>query len=246
MYIRVVHCLGSLCGCPAPPQSSNNTHHAHISTPPACTPVLPVPARSPHTREPTRQINRQLATASYAFANGIWLPGKGYINNTTRNRRPLVKMGGEGEGEEVRMGLQSQRVRAKIQHFCDLSVRLCPCLPVWLSVCHSQTGRRQPQQMGQGVPYNSYMGLGLETGMEKGKEGRLRFSLCSECGEAHEICQPMSTSMATTLSRRCLLPVSSPSPNEGCSTLSWLVLLFWLFSFLYPLTIESVQAGYTD
>lgn len=123
MYIRVVHCLGSLCGCPAPPQSSNNTHHAHISTPPpACTPFLPLPARSPHTREPTRQINRQLATASYAFANGIWLPGKGYINNTARNRRPPVV--GEGEGEEVRMGLPSQRVRAKIQHFCDPSV--CP------------------------------------------------------------------------------------------------------------------------
>lgn len=45
---RVVHCLGSLCGCPAPPQSSNNTHHAHISTPtPAC-PAFPL-RRSGHT-----------------------------------------------------------------------------------------------------------------------------------------------------------------------------------------------------
>lgn len=120
----------------------------------------PLPARSPHTREPTRQINRQLATASYAFANGIWLPGKGYINNTARNRRPPVEGEGEGGGED---GV-AEPASACENPTLLRPVRLSHRLPVWLSVCHSQTGRRQPQQMGQGVPYNSYEGLGLKKG----------------------------------------------------------------------------------
>lgn len=200
----MVHCLGSLCGCPAPPQSSNNTHHAHISTPPpACTPFFPLPARSPHTREPTRQINRQLATASYAFANGIWLPGKGYINNTARNRRPPV----EGEGEVGGEDGVAEPASACENPTLLRPVRLSHRLPVWLSVCHSQTGRRQPQQMGQGVPYNSYKGLELEKGV-----------CASVCARNVARRMKFASRRRRRWRRRCLAAVccqSRPQPQGG-------------------------------
>lgn len=132
-----------------PPHRSRVITHITLIFQPQPQHALPSPFGGLDTREATRQINRQLATASDAFANGIWLPGKGYINTVRNKRRAQPDPKGAVVGDEDGVVSSNECVRK--------SNTFVTRLPVWLSVYHAQqTGRRQTRQMERGVPYNGY------------------------------------------------------------------------------------------